>query len=96
MAPGADISGKWTLVADAGGQLIDISVELKQSGSDFTGGALSHLGNGKIDNGKVNGNSISGVLRTDIQGQPVDFKMDRGIDGNKLTGTFSNAAFGVF
>lgn len=41
MAPGADMSGKWTLVADAGGQLIDISVELKQSGSDFTGGALS-------------------------------------------------------
>jgi hypothetical protein len=93
-APGADISGKWTLVADTGGQMIEVSVELKQYGSEFTGGTISQIGNGKIDGGKVSGKSFTGVLHADIQGQPVDFKMDGTVDGDKMTGTFSNATMG--
>jgi len=73
---------------------MEISVDLKQSGADFTGGTSSHLGNGKIDGGKVSGKLFSGVLHADMQGQIVDFKMDGTIDGDKMTGTFSNASFG--
>jgi dipeptidyl aminopeptidase/acylaminoacyl peptidase len=93
-APGANLSGKWSLVADAGGQQLEIDVEFKQSGADFTGATVSSLGNGTIDSGKVSGKSFSATLHADIQGQPVDFKMEGTIDGEKMTGTFSNGQFG--
>lgn len=93
-APAVDVSGKWSLAADAGGQTINIAVELKQDGAAFAGSTTSPLGNGKIDSGKVSGMSFKAIMHADIQGQPVDFKMDGTIDGNKMTGTFSNPAFG--
>lgn len=93
-APSADVSGKWSLVADAGGQTIEILMELKQSGADFTGGTASQMGSGTIDSGKVSGKAFTGVLHADIQGQIVDFKIDGTVDGDKMTGTFTNAGFG--
>jgi hypothetical protein len=35
-----------------------------------------------------------GTLHAEIQGQPVDFAMEGSVDGDKMTGTFSNPAFG--
>ena len=93
-APAVDMSGKWSLAADAGGQTINIAIELKQEGSAFAGSTTSPLGNGKIDGGKISGMSFTAIMHADIQGQPVDFKMEGTVDGNKITGTFSNPAFG--
>jgi len=93
-APSADLSGKWSVTADAGGQQLEIGVELKQTGADFTGATFAQIGNGTIDGGKVSGKTFSAVLHADVQGQPVDFKMEGTIDGDKITGTFSNAGFG--
>ncbi|MEP6947319.1 MAG: S9 family peptidase [Acidobacteriota bacterium] len=93
-APAADVSGKWSLVADAGGQTIEILMELKQSGTDFTGGTASQMGNGTIDGGKVSGKSLTGVLHADIQGQAVDFRIDGTVEGDTITGTFTNPGFG--
>ena len=93
-APGANLSGKWTLVAEAPGQQIQIAVELNQTGADFTGGTTSDIGNGKIDGGKVSGKAFTATLHADVQGQAVDFKMEGTIDGGKMTGTFSNPGFG--
>ena len=90
----ADISGKWALAADASGQTIDIAVEIKQTAESFTGTTVSQLGNGSIEGGKVSGKTFTATLKADIQGQPVDFKMDGTIDGDKMTGTFSNSSFG--
>ena len=90
----ADISGKWALAADASGQTIDITVEIKQTGESFTGTTSSQLGNGTIEGGKVSGKTFTATLKADIQGQPVDFKMDGSVDGDKMSGTFSNASFG--
>jgi len=94
VAPGANLSGKWTLVAEAPGQQIQIAVELNQTGADFTGGTTSDIGNGKIDGGKVSGKAFTATLHADVQGQAVDFKMEGTIDGGKMTGTFSNPGFG--
>ncbi|MBX7055713.1 MAG: hypothetical protein K1X36_12220 [Pyrinomonadaceae bacterium] len=88
------IGGKWSLVADAGGQTIQILVDFKQTGSDFTGTTSSDMGNGTIDAGKVTGKTFTGVLHADIQGNVVDFKIDGTIDGDKMTGTFTNPSFG--
>ena len=91
----ANINGKWTLNADAPGQTIQIAVEFKQTGETFTGGTFSQMGNGTIDGGKVSGNSITGVLHADIQGNIIDFAIEGTINGDKMTGTFVNAQFGT-
>ena len=57
-APGADLSGKWTVVVNANGQPMNIDVDIKQSGATFTGVTLSQIGNGTIDGGKVSGKSL--------------------------------------
>jgi len=90
----ADISGKWAFAADAGGQTIDIAVEIKQTGEDFTGTTASHLGNGTIESGKVSGKTFTATLKAEVQGQVVDFRMEGTVDGDKMTGTFTNSQFG--
>jgi dienelactone hydrolase len=89
-----ELNGKWSLVADAGGQQISIDVEFKQNGSDFTGATFADIGNGTIDGGKINGKSFTALLHADVQGQAVDFRMEGTIDGDKITGTFSNPGYG--
>jgi hypothetical protein len=91
---GGELNGKWSFVADASGQQINIDVEFKQTGSDFTGATYADIGNGTIEGGKVNGKSFSALLHADVQGQPVDFRMEGTIDGDKISGTFSNPGFG--
>ena len=93
-APAADLTGKWSMTADAGGQQIDIEVEFKQTGPDLSGATYAQIGSGTIDGGKVNGKSFTAVLHADVQGQTVDFRMEGTIDGDKITGTFSNPGFG--
>ena len=93
-APAVNLNGKWSLVADAGGQSLQIAVEFKQDGSTFTGTTFADIGNGKIDGGKVSGTNITGVLHADVQGQMVDFAIAGSVDGDKITGTFTNPGFG--
>jgi len=91
----SDISGKWNLQADAGGQVVDILVEIKQTGDTFTGTTSSMIGNGTIEAGKVTGKTFTALLKADVQGQMVDFKMEGAVtDGTKLSGSFANSGFG--
>lgn len=90
-----ELAGKWALTAEAQGQSIYITVDIKQTGDTFTGTTTSDMGNGTIDGGKVTGKTFTATLHADVQGNAVDFKMDGTIDGDKMTGTFANAAFGA-
>lgn len=92
---GPDISGSWAMTADAGGQALQIEVDFKQNGSVFEGTTSSHMGNGRIETGKVNGKRFTATLMADIQGQVVEFSMDGDVDGDKMSGTFSNPGFGA-
>jgi hypothetical protein len=93
-AAAINLTGKWELIADANGQQLPITVEIKQEGSAFTGGTFASIGNGKIEGGKVSGSSFTAVLKADIQGQPVEFAMEGTMNGDKITGSFTNASFG--
>ncbi len=88
------LNGKWSLSADAGGQVVDILVEIKQTGDTFTGTTSSSIGNGTIESGKVTGKTFKATLKADVQGQIVDFVMEGSIDGDKISGTFTNSGFG--
>ncbi|MEO6484878.1 MAG: S9 family peptidase [Pyrinomonadaceae bacterium] len=93
-APAANLTGKWTLAADTQGQILQIAVDLKQIGADFTGTTASQLGNGTIGGGKVSGKNFTAILMADVQGNTVEFKMEGTIDGDKITGSIVNPAFG--
>ncbi len=89
-----DLTGKWTLIADAGSQTITMAMELKQAGEALTGTTNSDLGAGTIDGGKVTGKAFTAILHAEIQGSVVDFKMEGTFEGDKLTGSFANPQFG--
>ncbi len=91
-APTVDISGKWTMEVNAGGQSFNIVVEIIQKGADFEGKMTSAIGSGAIERGKVSGKNISAVLKTEIQGQPFELQMEGSIDEKgKMTGTIEGA-----
>lgn len=90
----ADISGKWSLAADAGGQVVYVSVDLKQTGDTFTGTTSSDMGGGTIDGGKVTDKTFTATLHATVQGSVVDFAMTGTVDGDKMSGTLTNASFG--
>ena len=93
-AASVNLDGKWSLVADANGQQIQIAVEFKQTGSDFTGGTYAEIGNGTIEKGKVSGKTFTALLHADVQGQLVDFAMEGTVNGDTMSGTFTNPQFG--
>ncbi|HEX8567121.1 MAG TPA: S9 family peptidase [Pyrinomonadaceae bacterium] len=88
-APAVSVSGKWNLTANAGGQELPITMDLTQTGGDFSGSLNSMMGGGKIESGKVSGKNIVGTARVEVQGQSMELKIEGVIDGNKITGTLA-------
>lgn len=93
--PTADISGRWTISVDAGGQMIDLVVEFKQTGTDFIGTMASQVGEGTIEKGKVAGGKLTSTLVADVQGQPTTIKMEGTVNGDKMSGTLDVPGFGI-
>ena len=58
--PAADISGKWTAqVPSRGGELRETTFDFKQDGSKLSGSVAAAQVEMKIDDGKVDGDSVS-------------------------------------
>ena len=94
LAAGGSMSGSWTWTVDAPGQQIDLSVDLKQEGSSFSGTSTSMIGNAVIDGGMVSGKNFTAKLKADIQGQPTEFVIEGVIDGDTMGGTITGGGFG--
>ncbi len=88
-APAANAVGKWNLTADANGQVIPITLELKQDGAGLSGSLSSPMGGGAVKSGKVSGNLFTGTALVDVQGQQLEISLEGTIDGDKMTGTIS-------
>ena len=93
--PAADIAGKWTMSVDAGGQVIDLAVEFKQNGGEFSGTMSSAVGAGTIEKGKVSGSMITATMQADVQGQPTTISVSGKVDGDKMSGTLDVPGIGV-
>ncbi len=93
--PVADLTGKWAMAVDAGGQVIDLSVEFKQTGGEFTGTMASAAGGGIFEKGKVTGSKMTATLQAEVQGQPMTIGVDGAVDGDKMTGTMNVPGIGV-
>ncbi|HVF30655.1 MAG TPA: S9 family peptidase [Pyrinomonadaceae bacterium] len=89
-----NLDGKWIWVVQAPGQPVELSVDIKQSGASFQGTSVSSIGNATLENGKVNGKSMTATLKAVVQGQPMEFAVEGTMDGDKFSGTLTTAAFG--
>lgn len=94
-APAANISGKWKMIVDATGQQIEILLEVKQTGADFTGTTTSAIGNIVVEGGKVAGKVMKAKLKADIQGQPMEFDLEGNVDGDKISGSITGGGLGA-
>lgn len=95
IASAGAMAGKWELLADAGGNTVSLTMNLKQDGNAFTGDITSSVGSGTIEEGKLNGNTFTSVMKVSINGQSVEFMMEGKVDGKKLSGTVTNVGFGT-
>ena len=82
----ADVNGKWTLMLEAQGQTLPVTLMLKQDGDKVTGSLESMLGKGDISGGKVTGSKFVGVSKTQIQGQDVELNISGTIFGDTMKG----------
>jgi len=88
-APSVNAGGKWNLTADADGQQVAVTLDLKQDGANVNGSLASDIANGTIENAKIIGKMLVGTAKVEIQGQQMELKMEGTIEGDKMTGTFS-------
>lgn len=93
-APAVDVTGRWSMVADAG-RPVEIAVELRQDSGSVTGSMASDIANGVIDGGKISGSTFTATLRTQLQGQSMEIAMEGSVAGNKMTGTLNVPGVGV-
>lgn len=91
----ANLTGKWTMTVDAGGQLIDLNLEITQADKDFTGTMASPVGGGKIEKGKVDGNKVTGTIQAEVQGSPTTIEMSGTLEGQTMKGTLNVPGFGT-
>lgn len=95
-ASGTDVSGKWILDVDAGGQIIQVVLELKQTPAGLTGTMSSPAGGGTVEKGAVSGKDLSVTLKGEVQGQPSDIQVDGKLDGDKISGSIVVTGLGSF
>jgi hypothetical protein len=81
--------GKWNLTAKADGQMIPITLELKQEGAFLKGSLSSPIGGGVVKSAQITGNLFTGTASVNFQGQQMEIALKGTIDGDKMTGTIS-------
>lgn len=84
-----DVSGKWTMMAHAGGDGIMVSLDIKKDGDKYTGTMSSDMGSGTLENVVINGKNIKGVMKATINGQPMEINMEGTIEGDTMNGNLS-------
>ena len=91
----ADVDGTWDTVVKSplGDQKSTLTV--KSDGNTFTGTNAGAMGSVDIDDGKVDGNTISWTMKMTVP-MPMTLDCTATIDGDTLTGSVGAGAFGSF
>jgi len=82
---GADIDGKWAgEVKTPDGSAISLTMSLKSDGDKVTGTVSGPTGDVTINDGKIDGDSLTFAIDVDANGQQMNFKCAGKLKGDEL------------
>ncbi len=89
------VSGTYECVTKTpmGDQKSDVTIEA--SGDTFTGTNAGQMGTMAMENGKVDGNTLTWTMNMTVP-MPMTLEGEATVDGDTLTGTVKAGAFGSF
>ena len=81
----ADITGKWTAETKGrDGETVTQTFNLKQDGSTLTGTVSSPRGESQISDGKVDGDTISFVVKREMNGTEMKMPYTGKVSGDEI------------
>jgi hypothetical protein len=94
-ASAADVTGKWVgQVPGRGGNMQDVTFNLKSSGDTVTGTMSTMRGDQQISEGKSAGNDISFVVTLNFNGNEIKQEYKGTVSGNEIKFTRSGGRGG--
>jgi hypothetical protein len=97
-SPGAlimAVDGKWDIVINSPLGAQKASLDFKTDGSALTGTQQAAQGSGPLENGKVDGNTLTWSAKISNP-MPLTLDFTGTVDGDKLSGSVKAGAFGSF
>ena len=89
------VDGKWEIVINSPLGAQKASLDIATNGSALTGTQQAAQGSGPLENGKVDGNSVSWSAKI-TSPMPLTLDFAGTVDGDKLSGSVKAGSFGSF
>ena len=87
------VDGKWDIVINSPLGAQKASLDFKTDGSSLSGTQQAAQGSGPLENGKVDGNTLTWGSKL-TQPFPIDLEFTVTVDGDAMTGSVKAGAFG--
>lgn len=89
------VDGKWEITINSPLGAQKAQLDLATSGGALTGNQTAAQGSGPLENGKVDGNTLSWSAKI-TSPMPMTLDFTGTVDGDKLTGSVKAGSFGSF
>jgi hypothetical protein len=89
------VDGKWEIVINSPLGAQKAALDIATSGNTLTGTQTAQQGSGPLENGKVDGNSLSWSAKITTP-LPLTLDFTGTVDGDKLSGSVKAGSFGSF
>jgi len=89
------VDGKWEIVINSPMGAQKATLDLATNGTTLTGTQQAAQGSGPLENGTVNGNTLSWSAKISSP-MPLTLDFTGNVDGDKLSGSVKAGAFGSF
>lgn len=89
------VDGKWEIVINSPMGAQKATLDLATSGGTLTGTQQAAQGSGPLENGKVDGNTVSWSAKISSP-MPLTLDFTGAVDGDKLSGSVKAGSFGSF
>jgi hypothetical protein len=87
--------GKWEITINSPMGAVKAMLDLATDGSTLTGTQTAQQGSGPLENGKVDGNTITWSAKISSP-MPMTLDFAGAVDGDKLSGSVKAGSFGSF
>jgi hypothetical protein len=89
------VDGKWEITINSPLGAQKATLDLKTDGASLTGSQQAAQGSGPLENGKVDGNSLTWSAKISSP-MPMTLDFSGTVDGDKLSGSVEAGSFGSF